>query len=295
MGGEAGGGGEAEGVGEGVGEFGEAAGAVDDVVVRAKFEGGDGGFAGVVTREDEDGDGFVAGAELAESVEEWSDIVVRAEDDGVEGGGPTEEVFERGGSGRHEVEVGGFGGEEFRGVVAQHAIAVEEEHAGGRGRSRRGDQVGAAAVARDGVLGDLVNAVKFRGVLVEAIGGAGAEGTHGEFGLALAADQNDGGGIAAGSEFAEDLEAIAVGHREVEEEKIVAAAGHRGEALVAGRDDGELGRGMGKKVEPDNVCHLGVVFGVEHTDHGRRIGSEIDAAGVGFRGIPVGSITGAPE
>ena len=272
-------GGVAEGVGEGVGEFGEAARAVHDVVVGAEFEGGDGGFTGVVAGEDEDGDGFVAGAELAEGVEERRYFVVRAEDDGIEGGGAAEEIFEGGGCSGGEAEVSGFGGEEFCGVVAQQGIAVEKEHAGGNGRSRGGDEVRAAAVARNGVLGDLVDAAKFRGVFIEAIGRAGAEGSDGEFGLALAADHNDGGGIAAGSEFAEDLEAVAVGHCEVEQEKIVAAAGHFGEALVPGGDDGELGRGVREKVEPDNVRDLRIVFGVKHTGHGRRIGSEIDPAG----------------
>lgn len=284
LGGEAGGGRVAEGVGEGVGEFGETAGAVDDVVVGAELEGGDGGFAGVVAGEDEDRDGFVVGAELAEGVEERGDFVVGSEDDGVEGGGAAEEIFERGRGSGGELEMGGFGGEEFRGVVAQHGIAIEKKDAGGEWRRRGGDEVGAAAVAGDGVLGDLVDAAKLRGVFIEAIGGARAEGADGEFGLALAADHDDGRWVAVGGEFTEDLEAVAVGHREIKEEEIVAAARHLGEALLAGGDDGELGRGVRKKIEPDNVRDLRIVFGVEHTGHGRRIGSEIDPAGGGLEG-----------
>ena len=108
-----------------------------------------------------------------------------------------------------------------------------------------------------------------RGSFVDAVDGPGAEGPHGEFGLAVATDHDDGGGVAAAGEFAEDFEAVGVGEDEVEEEEVDAALGHAIEAKLAVFDGFQLPRGlvMGE-VEADDRRNVRIVLGMEHAGHG---------------------------
>lgn len=264
---EAGGGGVFQRARERENEVGVAAGAGEEEIVRAEFEGGDGSLGSGGPGEEEDGERGVMRAEVAQRIEEGRGREVGAEDDGGERGLGAEGGFESRGSDGGEAQAGSVRGKETGGGGAFLAVGIDEEHAlrGGSGGGR--EELGAAAMACDGVVHDLGDAGKIGRVFIDAIGRAGAEGAHGELGLALAADHDDGRGIAAGGEFGEDGEAVAIREAEVEEEGVKGVRGERGEARLSGGDDGELAVRRREKVEPDDVGDRRIVFGVEHADH----------------------------
>jgi hypothetical protein len=185
----------------------------------------------------------------------------------------------------------------FGGRAALVGIRVEVEHAV-RGRAAgRGQEPRTAQGAIKGRADDGRKPVEIGPVFIDAIDRPGAQGAHGEVGLAVTAHHDDRGRIAAGGELAEDLQPVEVGHFEVEEEEVKTAPGHRIQAAATRVHHRELGGGRLGKIEGDDLRNLRVVVGIEHAGHDNGVGV-IDAPAARLKPdsrISVGSTTGRPE
>ena len=253
-------------------EFREGIRAAHEVVVGAEGEGGDGGLAGGGGREDHNRHGTAAGAKVAQGVEHGGRGEAGAEDEGVEVGRVEQGGIEFGGRRGGEVEGGSVGAEEGGDGGLLGGGGLDEEDAVGAGGA--GDGGGLTAGAGVDAMGDLGDAAEVGRVFIDAIDGPGAKGADGERRLAVAADHDDGRGIAAGGEFAEDLKAVEVGHHQIDEEHVELGAGHGIEAGAAGGDVGELGVAVLGEVEPDDAGDLLVVLGVKHAERPARSGGD---------------------
>jgi len=158
--------------------------------------------------------------------------------------------------------------EKDRGGIALRDLGIDEEHAvAAGGRDGRGGER-TTLPPRVDALDDFRNPAEVGRVLVDAIDRARAQRAQRELVLALAADHDHGRGIAARGELTEHLQPVEVGHHQIEQQHIVAAALHRFEAAPAGVDDFERHAGAGPaKIKPHHIGDLRVILGVKDANH----------------------------
>ena len=131
-------------------------------------------------------------------------------------------------------------------------------------RDESEEELRQAAVAIERVRDDLRKAGKIRRVFVDAIDRARADRAEGQGRLPFAADHDHRGPVAARGEGREDLQAVQIGHAEIEQNDIEGFAGEGGEAGGAGVDRRDDRGAVGFKEKRDDPRDLGIIVGMQH-------------------------------